>query len=132
MSHELVRNRFERGMPIRLSERGVSFHIRTPKGSPSKINWTERRGSLASAEVHEENCRPLGRQRRAAKRRIASRVFRARRLAPDVLSSHSGSFDLSQPQRLARGANVAPMRARVENDRVDRPASKNPGKKGCG
>jgi hypothetical protein len=38
MSHEVVRNRFERGMPIRLSERGVSFHIRTPKGSLSK-HW---------------------------------------------------------------------------------------------
>ena len=47
MSHEVVRNRFERGMPIRLSERGVSFRIRTPKGSPSKINWTERRGRVS-------------------------------------------------------------------------------------
>jgi hypothetical protein len=47
MSHEVVRNRFERGMPVRLSERGVSFHIRTPKGSPSKINWTERRGRVS-------------------------------------------------------------------------------------
>jgi hypothetical protein len=34
-------------MPVRLSERGVSFHIRTPKGSPSKINWTERRGRVS-------------------------------------------------------------------------------------
>jgi hypothetical protein len=30
-------------MPVRLSERGVQ----TPKGSPSKINWTERRGRIS-------------------------------------------------------------------------------------
>ena len=42
-----MRNRFERGMPVRLSERGVSFHIQTPKGMLSKINWTERRGRVS-------------------------------------------------------------------------------------
>jgi hypothetical protein len=46
----------------------------------------------------------LGRQRRAAMRRVAGGVFGAGRLAQDVLSSHSFSFDLSQQQRLARGA----------------------------